>query len=246
MNSMKVMTVLASIWLVGCTSSPQSVVQNIPQQAPGLCDEQLSKNEGMQISLAKQSFQQGHYYSSLATLEKVPSQTITKQALQASAYRKAGEWEQAGKVYQELLNTCVKGNAQHGLGLMSAYQGDMQAAEHWLQLAAKSEPANPNIRNDYGFLLFSLGKEHQARGELITALELSPHNQTVAKNLWLVLYRNHETRAVTSLSHRFNWSESETQKLALAANQFKPLQFDGPQVDESQFNQSVNSTKDSQ
>ena len=177
----------------------------------------------MKISMARQAFREGQYYSSLASLEKMDFDGITKRALQASAYRKAGDLDEAKKVYHTLLNTCVKGNAEHGLGLISAYQGDMKEAQTWLAKAAKAEPANPNIRNDYGFLLLSIGDEKKARGEFITALELDPNNQTAAKNLWLVLFRNHETQALDGLNQRFNWNEDETQKLKLAASQFSPI-----------------------
>ena len=225
----RIILVTLSVWLSACSSSPQPVVvQNVPEQEPGLCGEHLSKSMGMQISMAKQSFQQGQYYSSLATLEKIDSDSVTKRALQASAYRKAGELDDAKKIYQSLLDTCVKGNAQHGLGLISAYQSDMKSAQTWLSKAAKSEPANPNIRNDYGFLLLSIGEDKKARGEFITALELAPTNETAAKNLWLVLFRNHETKAASSLNKRFSWSDAETQKLTLAATQFSPIDVDKP------------------
>ncbi|MFD2017333.1 hypothetical protein ACFSJQ_20765 [Vibrio olivae] len=173
--------------------------------------------------MAKQAFIHGQYYSSLATLEQVEDNLITKLALQASAHRKAGQWEEAKDLYQELLSSCLKGNAAHGLGLIAAYQGKYLLSRDWLEIAIKAEPANANIRNDYGFLLLSLGQEKQARTQLVTALELSPDNQTAAKNLWLVLRRGSEEQAALSLQRRFSWTPQESNKLAVAAARLNPL-----------------------
>lgn len=236
----RLLITIAAILLSACSSSPQSTstsAQRVPEQDAGLCHEHLSKSVGMQISMARQAFQRGQYYSSLASLEKINSDGVTKRALQASAFRKAGELEKADDVYRTLLSTCLKGNAEHGLGLISAYQGDMKAAQTWLASAAKTEPANPNIRNDYGFLLLSIGEESRARAEFITALELDPNNKTAAKNLWLVLFLNHETKAMESLNQRFNWDQTERKKLTLAATQFSPINMNDHPVKLGKENQ---------
>lgn len=212
-----------AITLSACAVTPTPVAKQTPQTTKGLCGESLSKQDGMKISMAKQAFQRGQYFSSLATLEQIDSSLVTKQALQASAYRKTGQLAKAQTLYTHLLSSCIEGNAAHGLGLIAAYQGDVRQAQQWLSQAVREEPANANIRNDYGFLLLSTGEEQQARNEFITALELNPQHQTAAKNLWLVLLRNHEDLAASQLKARFAWSDTESQKMTQAAKQLKPI-----------------------
>ncbi len=221
---MKHIVSLLALLLTACSTQNSAPIaaQNF-ESAQGLCGEKLPKSAGMKMTMANQAFHGGQYFSSLATLQQIDDDLITKSALQASAHRKAGQWEEAKLLYQDLLSTCIKGNAAHGLGLIAAYQSKYLLARDWLEIAVRSEPANANIRNDYGFLLLSLGDEQNARKQLVTALELNPRDQTAAKNLWLVLTRNQEHQAAMSLQQRFSWSKEENQKLTSAAINLQPL-----------------------
>ncbi len=219
---------LLSLILCACTTnSPEPIAQNI-ESTPGLCGEKLPQAAGLKMTMANQAFHNGQYFSSLATLQQIDENLITKSALQASAHRKAGQWEQAKILYQDLLSSCIKGNAAHGLGLIAAYQGKFLLARDWLEIAVRAEPANANIRNDYGFLLLSLGDEANARTQLVTALELNPRDQIAAKNLWLVLTRGKEDNAAQSLQQRFAWTNEEHNKLTLAAVSLHPLSNSEP------------------
>lgn len=225
----------AVILLGGCSSQPDNFEKNAAleskvdqleiadKKTEGLCGETLSKPIGMKISMAKQAFEGKQYYSSIATLEQIDESLITKKALLASAYRKSGQLDKAQSLYQSLLSTCISGNAAHGLGVIAAYRNDMKQAQIWLSQAVAKESANANIRNDYGFVLLSIGKDDAAREQFITALELDPNHQIAAKNLWLVLTRENETKAAKSLEQRFSWSPEEGNKLALAAKSFHPM-----------------------
>lgn len=210
-----------TIYLSACSTSHQT--QAPTQPSLGLCGEHISKRDGMTLSIAKQNFQNGLYLSSLANLEHINNNLISKKALQASAYRKSGQLEEAKNIYNKLLNSCLDGNAAHGLGLVAAYQGNMLDAKHWFTFAISKQPTNANIQNDFGFLLFSLGEVEKARHQFLTALELDPQHQIAAKNLWLALLNNGEHVAAEKLRSRFEWDEGESDKFANAAKQFTPI-----------------------
>lgn len=209
------------VMLSACSSPPKDVNY---AQAPGLCDEQFSQSVGMQISMAQQAFANQNYYSSLAMLQKIEGTYITKTALEAKALLKTNQWDEANKKFTELLNTCLKGQAAHGLGLLTAYQKKYKEAGHWLRFAVDMEPADSNIRNDYGFYMLLVDEVEVAKKEFLTALELNPNNHRAAKNLWLALARDNDLRAAESLTRRYGWDRLESQKLANALNNFNPIQ----------------------
>lgn len=224
---------LLMLALTGCAHTngrDNTTLDNREASLPqGVCGESLDKSQRISFTMAQQAFQKGEYFSSLAMLEQLDDRLITKQALQASAYRKTAQWDEAKALYHDLLSSCVKGNAEHGLGLVAAYQGDVEQAKQWLSQAVKDEPANANIHNDYGFLLLSMGDIPAARQQLLTALELAPKSEVTAKNLWLLLVRNNEGSTALDLQQRFGWKKDEVEKLLYAAQHFYPLGSAAPQ-----------------
>lgn len=214
---------LVVLMMAGCSSQPASVEKSVTEVSEGVCGDTLPKQHRMRITLAKQAFQRGEYFSALATLDQVDGDWITKKTLQASAYRKTEQWDKAESLYIQLMSSCIRGNAEHGLGLIAAYKGDLEDARSWLEQAVGTEPTNANIRNDYGFILLSLGRKALARNELITALELNPNHETAAKNLWLLLSVSGETNAAFSLQQRFSWNSSQMDKLNNAVYSFNEI-----------------------
>lgn len=217
---MKRLLALCSLILAACSAPPKDTHYT---QAPGLCGEHFSQSTGMQLSIAQQAFASKNYFSALAMLQKIEGDTITKSALEAKALLKTNQWDAANKKFTDLLNTCLKGQAAHGLGLLTAYQKKYKESGHWLRFAADMEPADSNIRNDYGFYLLLTDDIDAAKKEFLTALELNPHNHRAAKNLWLALARDHDLKAAESLTKRYGWDHVESQKLTNALNNFNPI-----------------------
>ncbi|EPF9725847.1 hypothetical protein NB466_18075 [Vibrio fluvialis] len=217
---MRRLFVIFTLALGACTSAPKETQYT---QAPGLCGEKFSQSTGMQLSMAQQAFANQNYYSALAMLQKIEGSYITKTALEAKALLKTNQWDEANKKYTSLLNSCMKGQAAHGLGLLTAYQKKYKESGHWLRFAVDMEPANSDIRNDYGFYMLLIDEVDVAKKEFLTALELNPNNQKAAKNLWLALARGQDLKAAESLTRRYGWDQVESQKLANALNTFNPI-----------------------
>ncbi|UXI02192.1 hypothetical protein [Photobacterium sp. TY1-4] len=207
--------------LSGCSSSPSS--QAAASASSGVCGESLSAEQGVKLSLIRQQLRQAQYYSALAELEMLPERSLSTDLLRAYSYRKLGKWSLAAEIYHDLQTTCLAGQAYHGLGLIAAYQDDLDQAMHWLSLAAKASPITADIRNDLGFLLLITGQDALARDELLTALELNPEHQNAAKNLWFVLLKNQQYRMAEQLASRFQWQSGERQEVLNAIAVFRPL-----------------------
>lgn len=212
--------------LSGCSNSasPQAAASS----PSGACGESLSAEEGVKLSLIRQQLQQAQYYSALAELEMLPERSLSTDLLRAYSYRKLGKWSLAAAIYHELQTTCLAGQAYHGLGLIAAYQDDLDQAMHWLTLAAKASPVTADIRNDLGFLLLITGQDERARDELLTALELNPEHPNAARNLWFVLLKNRQHRMADQLASRFQWQPNERQAVLDAIAVFKPLSLRQP------------------
>lgn len=217
---MKSLLVLIPLILAGCSSSQQPVEYT---QSPGACNEKLSQSQGMKLSMAQQAFSKQQYYSTLAMLKKMGTTSVSQSALQAKALLKTSQWDEASKVYDRLLDTCLKGEAAHGLGLISAYRQNYQQAGKWLRLAVDVEPDNSAIRNDYGFFLLLNDDTDAAKREFLTALELNPNNHRSAKNLWLALSRDNDRKGAQSLIKRYGWGYKENRELVTALRSFNPL-----------------------
>lgn len=222
--------VSALLLLTACASDKEYATTTATERHNGLCGEAVSAQEGLQLSIAQQAFQRGEYRSSLALLEKVKTESTAKIALQANALRKSGEREMAELKYRKMLTTCLRGNAEHGLGMIAIDQGQYSNALEWLRKAARDEPTNANIRNDLGFLLFSIGKYHHAKGELLTALELNPNHSQAARNLWMALMKNGEASVADNLASHYGWSLEDQHKMRVVMMSFRPLDFDGNKI----------------
>ncbi|QUJ69754.1 tetratricopeptide repeat protein (plasmid) [Photobacterium sp. GJ3] len=215
--------------LAGCSASPEEesarVTANKPVQS-GACGETLIAKDGMKLSMVKQQIDQGQYYLALASLDELKEDGLSVQMMRADSYRKLGKWDEATRLYQGMVKTCLAGDAYHGLGLIASYQGHMEDAMKWMEKAAKAAPVEADVRNDFGFLLLVTGQDQKARDELMTALELNPQHQNAAKNLWFVLLKTNQKQAAATLASRFEWSESEHREMMDAISVFKPLQLD--------------------
>lgn len=217
---MKFLFVVILFTLAGCSSSQQPSDYT---QSPGVCNEKLSQSQGMKLSFAQQAFNNQQYYSTLAMLQKINTTSVTRSSLEAKALLKTRQWDDASKVYNQLMDTCLRGKAAHGLGLISAYQKNYQQAGKWLRLAVDLEPDDSAIRNDYGFFLLLNNDTDAAKKEFLTALELNPDNHHSAKNLWLALSRDNDRKAAQSLTKRYGWGYKENLELTTALRSFSPL-----------------------
>jgi Flp pilus assembly protein TadD len=177
----------------------------------------------VQLTLIDQQMAEGKYYSALASLDGLGDDSARARLLRADLLRLLGHAQEAERLYLPLQQGCLEGPAQHGLALLYAERNDLARSVRHFRLAVAASPTDTGIRNDFGFVLLSLGHYQQARLQLMTALELAPEHQVAARNLWFLLLKEGEQVAADSLAHRFGWGEQDRRRFAVAAAHFQPL-----------------------
>lgn len=167
-------------------------------RASGGCVE-LERDERLSLNAVRQTAGEGRLHAALAQLETLPEQAVEVRLLKADIARRLRRDEQAAELYRQLLGGCMEGQALHGLGLLAAGQGDLQAAEQRLTAARQRLPVEPRVRSDLGYVLLLEQRHDEARFELQTALELDPDNRRAARNLLLLHLSRQELEQASEL-----------------------------------------------
>ncbi|WP_395671242.1 tetratricopeptide repeat protein [Phenylobacterium sp.] len=84
------------------------------------------------------------------------------------------QWAAAAEAYRAAARLGLTVRLAANLGLCLHEAGDYAEAERWLQLAARHQPANPNIRQRLGLAYAALDKPDLAELELRTSLAFRP------------------------------------------------------------------------
>ena len=176
---------------------------------------QLSAEQELLAKLAQEMVAEGRLHAALANLQQLPANVPEVQLRKARILRVL-DAEQAWLLYTGLLNTpCYTAAANHGLGLVLAGAGNYREAAGHLRLAARDEPANPDVRNDLGVVYLHLRRLNEARFELMTAFELDEQGGRAAENL------------LTLLIYQDKWNQARE---LIAATQLSQEQFEAAEV----------------
>ncbi len=120
-------------------------------------------------------------------------QQINKALKQAVAFHQAGQLQQAGSMYRQLLR--VNPNQPeilHLLGLVSYQMGSYGEAVALIGRAVELHPGMANYHNHLGSALFALGKKDVALMQFRKAAECTEPTVDVVHNLGVALYDNGE------------------------------------------------------
>lgn len=146
-------------------------------------------------------------YAALAQLDSFPAASPHVMRTRADILRRLGMTQEATKYYVTLRSTCLVGDADHGLGLIAAAQGDYVGAVKFLKAAAQARPTEYQTRNDLGMAYMYTGYDDNAHFELMTALELdSGTDQLPALNLLSLSLVEGDANAVNQVVNRFDFS----------------------------------------
>lgn len=187
--TIRMMLLGASLVLAGCATSGNSPSRQANQCGP------LEQEQQLAIQLASDMADQGRLHAALAHLEQLPEALPEVRLRKAMILRKLGD-PQARVLYESLLDSCVSAEAYHGLGQISAINGNYEQALVHMQTAANLYPSSFTIRNDLGFVYLQRRELDKAQFEFMTALELSQNNALPLENL------------LTLLMYQGKWQES--------------------------------------
>jgi tetratricopeptide (TPR) repeat protein len=127
--------------------------------------------------------------------------------LRGRNFERSGDYDKARQLYEELASKHPD-NPQiaHRLGVVADFQRRHAEAEHYFQMALRSDPRNPELLGDLGYCYFLQGQLNKAESALTKATLLEPADKRNRNNLGLVL--GHLGRHEEALAH-FKLASSE-------------------------------------
>lgn len=190
--------------------------------SPSCRDAGTSPADNTRLTGVEQSINEGKYYAALAQLDALGSKAPSAQIARADALRRIERDVEARALYQGLLGSCVDGRAQHGLGLLAAKAGNLDAGLAYLRHARVALPMDARIRNDLGYAMLMAGDWDGAQFEFLTVLDLSPNDPLAGRNLLLLLLRQGKNEKALELAKGLGLAPamiSQLQQQALLLNQ---------------------------
>lgn len=178
------------------------------------CRMTLEKDQELKRSVVEQLADQGDWYAALAQVDTLPARSVDVTLLKADILRQLDP-VMAERLYKTLVSDCQSVRAEHGLALLAAARGQYAEALPRMQLAARTYPDDPRIRNDLGVLYVYLQNDARAAFELRTAHELAKEDVQPQFNLMLLALIQANREAWFDFSSR--WKPSSTVKSELYA-----------------------------
>lgn len=249
MSAVKVFPLLAG-WLVltaGC-AAPQRLdpatgaplpVATAPSMSAGarsgpvrLSDEREAPAEtqsdaALHTDLIRNMVEQGKYYAAVAHIEAQRRQagdSAQLRWLEADARRRLGQHAQASVLLQSLVKTPFGAQAEHGLGLIAATQGEAARAHGHFERAVNLAPTVAEFRNDLGVSHLQAGRYAPALVELATATELDPTHLRAQNNLIVLLLASGDTRRASEVATALGLGSSAFARLQAEAHTLRGRQ----------------------
>ncbi len=207
-----VMCLTVPLALGGCAMPPERS-GSPADPATANCQGDLGATGNTRLAAIQQMVSDGKPYAALAELDALGAQTPKAQLVRAEALRRVDRADQARQIYTGLTQTCLNGEAQHGLGLLAGHEGRLNDSLSALSAARQARPTNATIRNDLGYALLLSQRWADAQFELLTALELAPNDSRVQRNLVLLAFAQNKVPLARELSARFGLDAATQDRL---------------------------------
>ncbi|MGY1489932.1 hypothetical protein ACW4YW_11005 [Methylobacillus pratensis] len=178
---------------------------------------EITQEDRTQLEMIAKVLGEGKAYAALAFLDASKLDSPAARLYRAHALRQTAQFEQAGELYQQLLDSCVGGLAYQGLGLLAEMQEQHETAIGFLKSASRILPVDSKVRGDYGYALMMYGDHKSALSELLTAIELDGNNQLAIHNLIMLMYKTGQDERATQLARDFNISEQHLKGIRQAS-----------------------------
>lgn len=211
----RTLVLLASTLLFACASLEASEQANVAS-----CDSKISKNDRVKLELIETKVAQRQYYAALAYLEQAPPYPKVLK-LRGDAQRNTGQLKDAYDSYRDLSLTCLSAYGHAGMAKIHAMEGRMEQAHQHMQKARRSQPTNPDIRNDYGFILLAHGDYRAAQHEFMTALQLQAKHPVAIRNMVISLILDGDRQTAISMAKNNGIAPDEFNGLVDQARQFR-------------------------
>ncbi len=181
------------------------------------CDGDLGPSGNTRLATIQQMIQDGKPYAALAELDSLGATTPKATWMRAEALRRIDRDVEARTGYTQLLNTCLAGQAHHGLGLLAARTGQLGSSIQSLTKARQLLPTNTMVRNDLGYALLLNHQWDDAQFEFLTVLDLAPKDPRASRNLVLLAFMQGKAEAGRKLAQKLNLDATTVERLQLQA-----------------------------
>lgn len=202
---------LTVMTLAGCAS--QSVLRqggtNYQLPAPLSCSTSVPPEGKVKLNMVDSLSQSGRQHAALAELLATKMGSVKHWLRYAQLQAVTGHMKRGKVVYQYLVDQCNSAEALHGLGMIQIKQGHISEGKTTLKEAASRLPAQPAVRNDYGYVLLITGNLKAAVFQLKTALELSNGKGAARENLAVTYLLANNQDGIKRLKQRYNLSDGE-------------------------------------
>ena len=191
------------------------------QQANAVsCETNISKDDRVKLELIETKVAQRQFYAALAYLEHAPPYPKVLK-LRGDAQRNTGQLKDAYDSYRDLSLTCLSAYGHAGMAKIHAMVGRMEQAHQLMQKARRSQPTNPDIRNDYGFVLLAHGDYQAAQHEFVTALQLRANHPVAIRNMVMSLILDGDRETAVTMAKNNGIEPAEFNGLVDQARQFR-------------------------
>jgi len=207
----------AALALSGCVVPPGQGTTNSDANTIR-CEGDLGATGNTRLAAIQQMVSDGRPYAALAELDALQADTPKAKLIRAEALRKVDRTEQARQIYASLTQTCLNGEALHGLGLLAGREGRLDESLRALSAARQARPTDAAVRNDLGYALLLSQQWSDAQFELLTAQELAPKDVRVQRNLVLLAMAQNKITLAQELSTRFGLDAATQERLRAQAS----------------------------
>lgn len=177
------------------------------------CAGETTDPRGVRLQLIEELTGSGKYHAALAQLEATGLDTPQARYLRADLLRQTDRAAEAVPLYRALLDGCLTGQANHGLGLIAGHEHRYADALAHLTEARRRLPTDARVRNDLGYALLLSGDPKSARHELMTALDLDPEQPRTARNMVLLLLVTGDARTAQAMAGQLRIAPAELDAL---------------------------------
>ena len=177
--------------------------------APLVCSGKLQPQARVQLDMVDSLIASGRQQAALAELLATPMDSIQHWLRYAQLQAGTGQLERSGAVFHRLAEHCDSAEAWHGLGMVQLKRQQLDEGLTTLKKAVRLLPADPALRNDYGYGLMMAKQYSAAVFQLRTALELGNGTGPSRQNLAVAYLLSGDRNGLAHLRQQYAFSDDE-------------------------------------
>ncbi|MEZ6046989.1 MAG: tetratricopeptide repeat protein [Planctomycetaceae bacterium] len=183
--------------------------------------ESLAADSGSDIQLASAEVP----VSEGTSLAKAANSDIDTLLKEGQQFESKGEFEQAARIYKQVLATHpVNGQAHHRLGVIADLNQNFVEAEQHYRMALQSNPLDPELLSDLGYSYLLQNRYADSQSYLNQAIQMKPDHTRALNNLGLLYARNGNRDQALAMFRQTSTEAEAQRKLAMIAPSFNASQ----------------------